>query len=66
MLDSLKGEGGTGLVILDDVSVLEWIGFSLVDVVRFVRALRAACLKVRADADAATTTTTTTTAADMI
>ncbi|KAJ3561890.1 hypothetical protein NP233_g9916 [Leucocoprinus birnbaumii] len=31
------------LVILDDVSTLEWIGFSLLDVSRFVRALVAAC-----------------------
>ncbi|KAF8629693.1 hypothetical protein AX15_003331 [Amanita polypyramis BW_CC] len=36
------------LVILDDISTLEWIGFSLLDIVRFVRALRAACIKANA------------------
>jgi len=35
------------LVILDDVSTLEWIGFSFLDVCRFVRALVAACRRVR-------------------
>ena len=34
------------LVILDDVSTLEWIGFSFLDVCRFVRALVAACRRV--------------------
>ncbi|KAL9715604.1 hypothetical protein Ac2012v2_000046 [Leucoagaricus gongylophorus] len=31
------------LVILDDISTLEWIGFSFLDICRFVRALVAAC-----------------------
>ena len=35
------------VVILDDVSTLEWIGFSAPDIIRFVRALRVACHKVR-------------------
>jgi hypothetical protein len=36
------------LVILDDITSLEWIGFSLIDIVRFSRALRALCLQVLA------------------
>ena len=39
--------GDAKLVILDDIATLEWIGFSLLDVSRFARALRGACLKVR-------------------
>jgi hypothetical protein len=35
------------LIILDDVTSLEWIGFSFLDIARFTRALRALCLKVR-------------------
>lgn len=35
------------LVIVDDLSTLEWIGFSTQDVSHFVRALSAACHKVR-------------------
>ena len=35
------------LVILDDITVLEWIGFPLVDIIHFSRALRALCQKVR-------------------
>lgn len=35
------------IVILDDITMLEWIGFPLIDVARFVRALRAVCSKVR-------------------
>jgi hypothetical protein len=34
------------LVIVDDISTLEWIGFSLLDVSRFVRALVAVCRRV--------------------
>jgi hypothetical protein len=34
------------LVILDDITILEWIGFPLIDVIRFSRALRALCQKV--------------------
>ncbi|KAH7911025.1 hypothetical protein BJ138DRAFT_1172790 [Hygrophoropsis aurantiaca] len=36
------------LVILDDITVLEWLGFSLVDLTRFTRALRNLCMKVEA------------------
>ncbi|KJA22034.1 hypothetical protein HYPSUDRAFT_186727 [Hypholoma sublateritium FD-334 SS-4] len=36
------------LIILDDITMLEWIGFPLLDVVRFFRALRSACLKANA------------------
>lgn len=39
-------EGHT-LVILDDVSALEWIGYSVVELSRFLRALSALCRKVR-------------------
>jgi hypothetical protein len=39
--------GDAKLVILDDIATLEWIGFSLLDVSRFARALWGACLKVR-------------------
>jgi len=35
------------VLILDDVSTLEWIGFSPLAVSRLVRALRSLCLKVR-------------------
>ena len=35
------------LVILDDITSLEWIGFSLPDITRFTRALRALCLRVK-------------------
>ena len=34
------------LVILDDITTLQWIGFSLLDITRCTRALRALCLKV--------------------
>ena len=37
-------------VILDDITTLEWIGFELLDVMRFARALRAVCVKVCLDA----------------
>ncbi|KAF9025011.1 hypothetical protein BDZ89DRAFT_1017128 [Hymenopellis radicata] len=36
------------LVILDDVSTLEWTGTPVLDIVRFCRALRAQCLKSQA------------------
>ena len=39
--------GDAKLVILDDIATLERIGFSSLDVSRFARALRGACLKVR-------------------
>ena len=34
------------LVILDDITILEWIGFPLIDIIHFSRALRALCQKV--------------------
>lgn len=34
------------MVIIDDIASLEWIGFSLSDVLRFSRALCALCRKV--------------------
>ncbi|KAJ7782329.1 hypothetical protein DFH07DRAFT_909130 [Mycena maculata] len=36
------------LVIVDDLAVLEWLGFSVPDIIRFVRALYAACRKAGA------------------
>ncbi|KAF8874564.1 hypothetical protein CPB84DRAFT_1690054 [Gymnopilus junonius] len=39
---------GMKLVILDDISMLEWVGFDTTDVVRFVRALRSVCTKANA------------------
>jgi hypothetical protein len=33
------------LVMLDDITTLEWIGVSTLDLTRFARALRALCLK---------------------
>ncbi|PFH45667.1 hypothetical protein AMATHDRAFT_158260 [Amanita thiersii Skay4041] len=43
-----KASGASKLVILDDVSTLEWIGFPLPDIWRFTRALSAACRKAGA------------------
>ena len=43
-----RAEGCPALIILDDISTLNWIGFPLLELSRFLRALRAACLKVRA------------------
>ena len=34
------------LVVLDDISTLEWIGFQAADLLRFIRALAALCRKV--------------------
>ncbi|KAJ3754692.1 hypothetical protein EV360DRAFT_51138 [Lentinula raphanica] len=42
------GAGAGALVILDDVSVLEWIGYETMEIVRFCRALRALCIKNQA------------------
>ena len=41
-----KSDDDSMLVILDDITILEWIGFPLVDIIRFSRALRALCQKV--------------------
>jgi len=38
--------GADIMVILDDITSLEWTGVSLVDLIRFSRALRSLCLKV--------------------
>ncbi|TCD61382.1 hypothetical protein EIP91_008536 [Steccherinum ochraceum] len=35
-----------GLVIIDDLSVLEWMGFSAQEVWRFIRALQSACRRI--------------------
>ena len=42
-----RAAGFPALIILDDISTLDWIGFPLLELSRFLRALRAACLKVR-------------------
>ncbi|PPQ69913.1 hypothetical protein CVT25_002471 [Psilocybe cyanescens] len=42
------GETQHAMVILDDITMLEWIGFPLIDVARFMRALRAVCLQANA------------------
>lgn len=44
----MNGTDEEVLVILDDVSILEWIGFEAQDVGRFCRAVRVLCLKVLA------------------
>jgi hypothetical protein len=46
-LSDSQVEGQTPLVILDDITSLEWLGFSLLDLSRFARALRSLCAKVR-------------------
>ncbi|KAJ6518672.1 hypothetical protein C8R45DRAFT_1057519 [Mycena sanguinolenta] len=40
--------GSDVLVIVDDLSTLDWIGFSVLDITRFCRALAAACRKANA------------------
>jgi hypothetical protein len=42
-----RAAGCPALIILDDISTLDWIGFPLLELSRFLRVLRAACLKVR-------------------
>ncbi|PPQ70457.1 hypothetical protein CVT26_013904 [Gymnopilus dilepis] len=46
--DGNTTEEGRKLVILDDVSMLEWIGFGILEVGRFLRALRGVCAKANA------------------
>ncbi|KAJ7929588.1 hypothetical protein B0H13DRAFT_1859585 [Mycena leptocephala] len=41
-------EGPNTLVIMDDLATLDWLGFSVLDITRFCRALAAACRKVNA------------------
>ena len=45
---SLQAEGASAdvLVIVDDLSTLEWIGIPSLELTRFVRALHASCLQV--------------------
>jgi len=47
-LSKQEYESTTHLVILDDITTLEWIGFRQLDVMRFARALRALCVKSNA------------------
>ena len=42
-----KSSNDSMLVILDDITILEWIGFPLIDIIHFSRALRALCQKVK-------------------
>jgi hypothetical protein len=39
-------DGSDTLVIIDDLATLDWLGFSVLDITRFCRALAAACRKV--------------------
>ncbi|KAG7448484.1 uncharacterized protein BT62DRAFT_964874 [Guyanagaster necrorhizus] len=48
VVEALKECTPDSLVILDDVSTLEWIGVSTLDILRFCRALRAQCIKHQA------------------
>ncbi|KAJ7108456.1 hypothetical protein C8R43DRAFT_1044052 [Mycena crocata] len=53
ILDEVVASLGTSettdtLVILDDLAALDWLGFSLLDITRFCRALAAACRKANA------------------
>jgi hypothetical protein len=41
-----KQQGASMMIILDDISSLEWTGVLLIDLIRFIRALRSLCLKV--------------------
>ncbi|KAJ7684293.1 hypothetical protein DFH06DRAFT_970027 [Mycena polygramma] len=40
-----RSEGHETLVIVDDLATLDWLGFSVLDIARFCRALAAACRK---------------------
>jgi hypothetical protein len=46
-LSDSRTNGQIPLVILDDITSLEWLGVSLLDLSRFSRALRTLCVKVR-------------------
>jgi hypothetical protein len=41
-----ESDGADVLVIVDDLATLDWLGFSVLDITRFCRALAAACRKV--------------------
>jgi hypothetical protein len=43
---SMSTSNDSMLVIFDDITILEWIGFPLIDIIRFSRALRALRQKV--------------------
>jgi len=45
---SMSKSNNPMLVVLDDITILEWIGFPLIDVIRFSRTLRALCHKYNA------------------
>ena len=47
MTKSSTNDDDSMLVILDDITILEWIGFPLIDIIHFSRVLRALCQKVR-------------------
>lgn len=47
-LSDSRTNGQIPLVILDDITSLEWFGVSLLDLSRFVRALRTLCVKMDA------------------
>lgn len=44
-LHSGQDDDGKSLVIWDDIATLEWLGYSVPELSRFCRALRALCLK---------------------
>lgn len=46
-LSDSRTNGQIPLVILDDITLLEWLGVSLLDLSRFARAIRTLCVKVR-------------------
>ncbi|KAF5359008.1 hypothetical protein D9758_004871 [Tetrapyrgos nigripes] len=48
LLDSMEDSSEPTLVILDDIATLEWIGYPILEVTRFCRALRALCAKKKA------------------
>ncbi|KAJ7935289.1 hypothetical protein B0H13DRAFT_2227178 [Mycena leptocephala] len=43
-----SNDGSDNLVIVDDLATLDWLGFSVLDITRFCRALAAACRKTNA------------------
>ncbi|KAJ7355388.1 hypothetical protein DFH08DRAFT_498383 [Mycena albidolilacea] len=43
-----ENDGADVLVIVDDLATLDWLGFSVLDITRFCRALAAACRKANA------------------
>jgi len=43
-----QSDGSDALVIVDDLATLDWLGFSVLDITRFCRALAAACRKANA------------------